>query len=99
MEQRPSKVLDGVALNQKRKRATLCVTHLTGVSEPTSVVSKQMRFLGDVRRPDYSDPGISKSLVKYYLNYKKSGMLKYLMLYKNGEWLNLKVRKTTRRGG
>lgn len=81
MEQNPSKEMDGVALNQKRKWATQCVTHLTGVSEPTSVASKQMRFLGDVRKPEDSDPGISKSLVNYYLNYEKSRMLKYLIFY------------------
>jgi len=51
-------------------------------------MSKQMRLLRDVHKPDDSDSGISKSLIKYCFNYKKSGMLKYLMFYKNGEWLN-----------
>nr|ABN08275.1 hypothetical protein MtrDRAFT_AC155888g23v2 [Medicago truncatula] len=60
--------------NQKRKWATQCVTHLTGVSEPTSVVSKQMRFLGDVRKPDDSDPEDVVNLVKKDFKIKKAAI-------------------------
>jgi hypothetical protein len=78
MEEKPSKALNGVAINKKRKRATQRVTHLTGVSTPISEVVKQMRMAGDVNKPDDSNPGISKSLkdpheIKFHLSIEKNG--------------------------
>ncbi|GAU41476.1 hypothetical protein TSUD_237260 [Trifolium subterraneum] len=88
MEPNPAKALDGAALSLKRKRATQCVAHLTGASAPSNLIIKQMRLVGDEGKPADSGPGISRSLVRYYLNYKKSGMPKRLMFYKNGEWFD-----------
>jgi len=65
MEEKPSKELDGVAINKKRKRATQHVTHLTGVSTTICEVVKQMRLDGEVNKPGDSNRGISKSLVMY----------------------------------
>ncbi|CAK8540325.1 unnamed protein product [Lathyrus sativus] len=78
MEDKFSNALDGVALNQKRKRDTQCDAHLTEVSTPKNLVGDE----------DQSTEFASRSLVNYYLNYKKSGLPKRLMFYKNGEWLD-----------
>ncbi|RHN44305.1 putative poly(ADP-ribose) polymerase, catalytic domain-containing protein [Medicago truncatula] len=88
MEENPSKALDGVSLNKKRKRDSQGVSRRTGVLAPTSVVVKQMTLARDICKPDDSCPDISKSLVSYYLNYKKSGIPKRLMFYKNGKWVD-----------
>jgi hypothetical protein len=88
MEAKPSKSLDGTIVNQKKKWATRCVSHVIGVSAPTSVAVKQMRLFEDFSNPDDSGLVISRSLSIIYLNYNKSGMPKRLMFYKNGEWLD-----------
>ncbi|XP_045816343.1 inactive poly [ADP-ribose] polymerase RCD1-like isoform X1 [Trifolium pratense] len=88
MEPNSTIALDGAALNLKRKRDTRCVAHLTGSSAPTNLVIKQMRLVGSEGKPADFGSGISRSLVRYYLNYKKSGMPKRLMFYKNGEWFD-----------
>lgn len=88
MESNVAKALDGASLNLKRKRATQCVAHLTGASAPTNLVIKQMRLAGNEGQPADSGPGISRSLVRYYLNSKKSGLPKRLMFYKNDEWFD-----------
>ncbi|XP_058775539.1 inactive poly [ADP-ribose] polymerase RCD1 [Vicia villosa] len=86
MEDKSPKALGGAALNLKRKQSTQSVTRMTEVPTTTNLVVKQMRLVGDDSRPTGSGPGISKFLVKYFLNYKKSGLPKRLMFYKNGEW-------------
>lgn len=88
MEEKPSKALGGVSLNKKRKRDSQGVSRRTGVLAPTSVVVKQMTLARDICKPDDSCPDISKSLVSYYLNYKKSDIPKRLMFYKNGKWVD-----------
>ncbi|CAI8588220.1 unnamed protein product [Vicia faba] len=47
-----------------------------------------MRLIGDGGQPAKSGLDISRSLVKYHFNYKKIGLSKYLLFYKNGEWWN-----------
>ncbi|XP_073220484.1 inactive poly [ADP-ribose] polymerase RCD1-like isoform X2 [Cicer arietinum] len=88
MEAKPTKELDTASLNLKRKRATRCVAHLTGASVPTNTVIKQIRLGGDERKLTDSGPCTSRSFVRYYLNFKKSGKPRRLMLHKNGEWLD-----------
>src|SRR4051812_48978650 len=86
MADKSPKVLGGATFNEKRKRYIRRVAHLTEVSEPTNLAVKQMRLVGDERRPTNSSPAMSKYLVKYFLNYKKSGLPKRLMFFKNGDW-------------
>ncbi|XP_058763567.1 inactive poly [ADP-ribose] polymerase RCD1-like [Vicia villosa] len=86
MADKSPKVLDGATLNGKRKRYIRRVAHLTEVLEPTNLTVKQMRLVGDERQPTNSSPAISKYLVKYFLNYKKSGLPKRLMFFNNGDW-------------
>ncbi|TKY70053.1 Inactive poly of ADP-ribose polymerase RCD1 [Spatholobus suberectus] len=97
MEAKIAKVSDRVA-RLKRKWATRYAAHLSGASQPilghwpsftspTSRVVKRMR-LGGYRNKMTNGGPIGQSLVRRFLNYKKSGRLERLMFYKNGEWLN-----------
>ncbi|KAJ1431071.1 WWE domain [Sesbania bispinosa] len=86
MEAKTAKVLDRVALDLKRKRATRCAVHLNGDSRP--VVVKQMRLGRYESKLTNAGPRIGLSLVRGYLNYKKSERLDCLMFYMNGKWLD-----------
>ncbi|XP_061343034.1 inactive poly [ADP-ribose] polymerase RCD1-like [Gastrolobium bilobum] len=99
MEAKTAKALDRVALNLKRKRATRCAVHLNGASRPVlhhwpsfaspaSRVVKRMRLGGHKSKLTNAGPHIGRSLVRCYLNYKKSGKPERLMFYKNGGWLD-----------
>ncbi|XP_058763561.1 probable inactive poly [ADP-ribose] polymerase SRO1 [Vicia villosa] len=78
--------LDEATLNEKRNMAIQCLAHLAELSTPTNLFVEQMSLVGDEGQPAESGPGISRLLVKYSMNYKKSGLLKRLMFYQNGEW-------------
>ncbi|XP_020203067.1 inactive poly [ADP-ribose] polymerase RCD1 [Cajanus cajan] len=99
MEAKSAKALDRVGLNLKRKRATRYAALLSGASQPalghwpsftspTSRVVKRRRLGGYKNKLTNAGPHIGQSLVRRFLNYKKSGRLERLMFYKNGEWLD-----------
>ncbi|KAK7309645.1 hypothetical protein RJT34_06543 [Clitoria ternatea] len=78
MKANSAKVLDRVALNLKRKRATKHAAHVSG---------KRKKSGGD-RKEIHAGPRIGCSLIRRFSNYKKSGRPERLMFYKNGEWLD-----------
>ncbi|MED6212118.1 hypothetical protein PIB30_080217 [Stylosanthes scabra] len=100
MESKTAKALDRVLLNMKRKRAAQYVAYLNGGSRsvfpqcpssglPTNRVVKRMRLGRHKSKTTNSGiHHIGQSLVRYYLNYKKSGRPERLMFYQNGEWLD-----------
>ena len=99
MEGKTAQALDRVPLSMKRKRATRFDAHLNGASRPllrqwpscmspTGKVVKQMRMGGYESKLTNDGTHIGRSLVRYYLNYKKTGRPDRLMYYKNGEWLD-----------
>ncbi|KAL1315671.1 hypothetical protein AAHE18_15G000800 [Arachis hypogaea] len=99
MESKTAKALDRVVLNLKRKRAAQYVAYLNGGSRsvfpqcpsfglPTNRVGKRMRLGRHKSKTTNSGIHIGQSLVRYYLNYKRSGRPECLMFYQNGEWLD-----------
>ncbi|MED6144082.1 hypothetical protein PIB30_012168 [Stylosanthes scabra] len=99
MESKTAKALDRVVVNMKRKRAAQYVAYLNGGSRsvfpqctssglPTNRVVKRMRLGRHKSKTTNSGIHIGQSLVRCYLNYKKSGRPERLMFYQNGEWLD-----------
>ncbi|KAK7309747.1 hypothetical protein RJT34_06722 [Clitoria ternatea] len=97
MEANIPKVLDRVAHNLKRKRATQYAAHRSGASQQmlahwpsfTALPSrKRMRFGGYRKKLANAGPHTGRSSIRRFLNYKKSGRPERLMFYKNGEWLD-----------
>ncbi|KAE9607003.1 hypothetical protein Lal_00025954 [Lupinus albus] len=99
MESKIAKASDRVALNLKRKRSNQCSVYLDRASRrllpqwpsfttQTGKAVKQMKLGRGKSKLTTSGTHIGQSLVRHYLNYKKSGRPERLMFYKNGEWLD-----------
>ncbi|KAJ1399540.1 WWE domain [Sesbania bispinosa] len=99
MEANTAKALDRVILNLKRKRATRYAARPNGALQsvlpqwtsfisPTKKVVKRMRLGRYKSKPTNSGSNFGQSLVRYYLNYKKSGRPERLMFYRNGGWVD-----------
>lgn len=97
MEAKIAKALDSVVLNLKRKRATRCTANLNGTSRssmpqwpsmtsPMNKLVKRRRLGGYKNKPTSYGTHFRQSLLRCYLNFKKSGKPERLMLYQNGEW-------------
>ncbi|KEH44337.1 inactive poly [ADP-ribose] polymerase RCD1 isoform X2 [Medicago truncatula] len=97
MEANNGKASNRNVLNLKRKRASRHATCSNGALRPvlpqcTSLVTprnkvvKHMRLKGYKSKPMKSENHIGRSLVRYYMNYKKSGSPERLMFYQNGGW-------------
>ncbi|GAU23332.1 hypothetical protein TSUD_237860, partial [Trifolium subterraneum] len=97
MEANNVKALGRAVLNLKRKRASRYNTCPNGalrsvLPQWTSLISrrnkvvKRMRLNMDKSKPTNSEICFGQSLVRYYMNYKKSGRPERLMVYQNGEW-------------
>lgn len=87
MEEGTGKALDRAALNLKRKQAAR-IRNEPSFTEPTNRVVKKMRLGGSERKLTSVGSDTGRSLVRCYLNYKKSGRPERLMFYKNGDWLD-----------
>jgi len=96
METKYAKVLDSgrrVVVDLKRKRSTRCETILTGVASQQAALNSCIRKLSKRRKLDGSNSKcgsraskFKKSFLKYYSNFKTSGVPERLMFYQNGEW-------------
>ncbi|KAF7137833.1 hypothetical protein RHSIM_Rhsim07G0131700 [Rhododendron simsii] len=100
METKYAKVLDSgrrVVVDLKRKRSTRCETILTGAASTvlshraalnSSIckLSKRRKFDGSNSKCSPRVVESKKSLLKYYSNFRTSGVPKRLMFYQNGEW-------------
>lgn len=100
METKYAKVLDSgrrVVVDLKRKRSTRCETILTGAASTvlshraalnSSIckLSKRRKFDGSNSKCGPRVVQSKKSLLKYYSNFRTSGVPKRLMFYQNGEW-------------
>ncbi|KAM7491022.1 hypothetical protein LguiA_033943 [Lonicera macranthoides] len=99
MATRYAKVLDSghqVVVDLKRKRGARCETHLAGGTRvlplPSSMNSsvhkprKQRKLNGSQTKCGGCGPHFKNSLLKYYSNFRRSGLPQRLMWYKNGEW-------------
>lgn len=99
METKYAKVLDSgrrVVVDLKRKRSTRCETILTGAASTAlshrAALNSSIRKL--IKRRKYGPNSkcgpravqSTKSLLKYYSNFRTSGVPKRLMFYQNGEW-------------
>ncbi|XP_054825358.1 inactive poly [ADP-ribose] polymerase RCD1-like isoform X2 [Prosopis cineraria] len=97
METNIAKALDRVVPNLKRKQASQCAARLNGASHsvlphwssltfPTDNYVKRRR-LGE-HTSMYTNYGSNfrQSLLRCYLNFKKSGRPERLMFYQSGEW-------------
>ncbi|KAE9613328.1 putative WWE domain, poly(ADP-ribose) polymerase, catalytic domain, RST domain of plant [Lupinus albus] len=96
METKSAKALDRNVLNVKRKRAIQYATYLNGASRSvlpylSPFMSPKDKFVKQ-RRLGGSKSKLTKhgnlSLIRYYLNYKKTGRPERLMFYQNGEWMD-----------
>ncbi|CAL0311856.1 unnamed protein product [Lupinus luteus] len=96
MEAKSAKALDKNVLNLKRKRAIQHAAYLNGASRSvlpylSSFMSPTNKFVKQ-RRLGRSKSKLTKhgnlSLIRYYLNYKKTGRPERLMFYQNGEWMD-----------
>lgn len=99
MEANTEKALGRAVLKLKRKRASRHATcpnealrpvlpQWTSLISPTNNVVKRVRLNRYESKPTYSGTHIGRSLVRYYLNYKKSGRPERLMVYQNGGWMD-----------
>ncbi|XP_061352066.1 inactive poly [ADP-ribose] polymerase RCD1-like [Gastrolobium bilobum] len=99
METKTAKALDRVVLNLKRKRAAKYAACLNKASQsgspqwlsyvsPTNKIVKQRRLGGYKRKLTNCGTDTARSLVRYYLNYKKSGRPERLMFYQDGGWMD-----------
>jgi len=93
MEANSGKASDRDVLNLKRKRAFRHATcsngalpQRTSLMTPRNKVIKHMRLNGYKSKPMNSENHIGRSLVRYFMNYKKSGSPERLMVYQNGGW-------------
>ncbi|KAK4261484.1 hypothetical protein QN277_004473 [Acacia crassicarpa] len=97
MEANIAKESDRVVLNQKRKRATRCAAHLTEASHevlshcpfitlPMKKLVKQRRLDGYKNKLTSNETHFRQSLLRCYLNFKKSGRPERLLFYQNNEW-------------
>lgn len=98
MEANIEKALDShqrVMLNLKRKRATRCAAYFTGATRselPQSPTLNKLGKRGKLKRGETkctsSGSHFRTSLLKCYLNFRKSGIPQRLMFYQNGEWID-----------
>ncbi|KAJ8561181.1 hypothetical protein K7X08_027371 [Anisodus acutangulus] len=100
MESKFGKVLDrsrNIVVDLKRKRAARCGTHLFGATHMIlpvrSSLDSSIHSLGKRRKLNGSKircgGGSShqrKSLLRYYLNFRKTGLPQRLMYYQKGQW-------------
>ncbi|KAF7829188.1 inactive poly [ADP-ribose] polymerase RCD1-like isoform X1 [Senna tora] len=99
MEAKIEKALDRVVLNLKRKRATRCAAYLNGAAHsvlphlpsltlPTKKFVKRRRLGGYQRKHTNYGTHFRQSLLRCYLNFKRSGRPERLMFHQNGEWID-----------
>lgn len=96
MEGNIAKVLDSTQRELrtvKRKRATRCAAYFTGATDTEFLQFPALSKHGKRRklkgfRSKCSSRGFhcTRSLLKCYLNFKKSGVPQRLMFYQNGDW-------------
>lgn len=99
MEAKIARALDRVVHNLKRKRATRYAAYLNGASRsvlphwpsltsPTNKFVKRRRLGG--YKSKYTNYGthFRQSLLRCYMNFKKSGSPDRLMFHQNGEWID-----------
>ncbi|XP_019099340.1 PREDICTED: inactive poly [ADP-ribose] polymerase RCD1-like isoform X1 [Camelina sativa] len=102
MEAKIAKVLDSRCENgfgKKRKRVATCAAYVTGIScaqlqhvpppNGQSQVPDKRRKLGGENKLSAYENRSGKSLVRYYSYFKKTGAAKRVMIYENGEWVDL----------
>ncbi|CAO2817876.1 unnamed protein product [Amaranthus hypochondriacus] len=98
MEGKYAKVLDSDrrVFDVKRKKASRYATYLARNAIPKlSTLKSSAAKLGKRKKPDVCKTkcrsythASSKSLVRYYSNFMKSGLPKRLMFFHNGEWID-----------
>ncbi|KAI5436688.1 inactive poly [ADP-ribose] polymerase RCD1 [Lathyrus oleraceus] len=97
MEANKEKALDRAVLNLKRKRASRYATcpngalrsvlpQWTSLISPRNKIVKRMRLNRYKSKPTNSEACIGQPLIRYYMNFKKSGCPERLMVYENGGW-------------
>ncbi|GMN30447.1 hypothetical protein TIFTF001_002787 [Ficus carica] len=96
MEGNIAKVLDSSQRELrtiKRKRATRCAAYFTGATSTEFLQfpalnkhGKRRKLKGFRSKCSSSGSHCTRSLLKYYLNFKKSGVPQRLMFYQNGDW-------------
>lgn len=98
MERKYAKVLDSgrrVVVDLKRKRstktiltgaATTVLSHRAALNSSICKLSKRRKFDGSNSKCGPRVVQSKKSLLKYYSNFRTSGVPKRLMFYQNGEW-------------
>ncbi|XP_028754656.1 inactive poly [ADP-ribose] polymerase RCD1 isoform X2 [Neltuma alba] len=97
MEANIGKESDRVVLNQKRKRATRYAAYLSeaprevlqhcpSITLPMKKLLKQRRLDGYENKLTSNETHFRQSLLRCYLNFKKSGRLERLLFYQNNEW-------------
>ncbi|KAL5078979.1 hypothetical protein RYX36_007400 [Vicia faba] len=97
MEANNEKALDRAVLNLKRKRASRYATcpngalrsvlpQWTSLISPRNKIVKRMRLNRYKSKPTNSETCMGQSLIRYYMNFKKSGRPERLMVYENGGW-------------
>lgn len=102
MESRFAKALDNgrrVVVDLKRKKAARLATILSGVSRTAvpnlATFKSPSTKLGKRKKPDACKSkcrtcklASHRALLRYYLNFTKSGLPKRLMFYQNGKWVD-----------
>ncbi|KAJ8538736.1 hypothetical protein K7X08_030032 [Anisodus acutangulus] len=100
MESKFGKVLDrsrNIVVDLKRKRAARCETHLFGATHMILPVrsslnssihplGKRRKLNGSKIRCGGGEYHQRKSLLRYYLNFRKTGLPQRLMYYQKGQW-------------
>ena len=99
MEANIEKALDNrrrIGLNLKRKRASRCAAYFTEATRPEfsslptlNKLGKRRKLKGCRRKSTTNESHFGRSLLKCYLNFKKSGLPQRLMFYQNGDWTDL----------
>ncbi|KAL5078838.1 hypothetical protein RYX36_007259 [Vicia faba] len=104
MEANNEKALDRVVLNLKPKRASRYATCLNGalrsvlpqwtsLISPRNKIVKHMRLNRYKSKPTNSETCMGQSLIRYYMNFKKSGRPERFMVYENGRWKDIPMKK------
>ncbi|XP_028805961.1 inactive poly [ADP-ribose] polymerase RCD1 isoform X2 [Neltuma alba] len=99
METNTAKALDRAVLNLKRKQATQCdaklngafhtvLPHWSSLTLPTNNYVKRRRLGEHTGKDTNYGSHFRQSLLRCYLNFKKSGRPERLMFYQSGEWTN-----------
>ncbi|KAK4349587.1 hypothetical protein RND71_032342 [Anisodus tanguticus] len=100
MESKFGKVLDrsrNIVVDLKRRRAARCETHLFGATHMILPVrsslnssihplGKRRKLNGSKIRCGGGEYHQRKSLLRYYLNFRKTGLPQRLMYYQKGQW-------------